>query len=81
MKKRQKIAIILLLVAGVVYEAPSTPHPLHTVQRRNRNANICWEVALVSRLQVFYVSYSCSIDSTSTRISATPTSPNSKLIP
>lgn len=80
MAKKQKIAIILLLVAGVVYEAPSPPHPLHTVQRRNRNANICWKVALVLRLQVFYVSHSWSIDSTSTRISPTSYVPNSKLI-
>lgn len=77
MAKRQKIAILLLLVAGVMYEAVPA-QPLRTVQLQSRKANICWEVALVSQLQAFYASYICSIDYISTQISPILSTPSFK---
>lgn len=43
MAKRQKIAIILLLVAGVMYETPPPRAYVHTTA--NRKANIHWELS------------------------------------
>lgn len=43
MAKRQRLAIMLVLVAGVAYEAP--PSPFAYVTAANKKANIYWEVA------------------------------------
>ena len=64
MAKRQRIAILMVLVAGVAYEAP--PSPLAYVTAANREANIYgrWlSVTVASILRLVYMIHRFYFDS------------------